>query len=100
MYAIIENELVIDSVVADEIYAQERGWVLMPEFAGIGWSYIDGVFIDRNKVTLDASEKIKADIAALEATITPRRTREAILGTDIGWLADIENQIQELRGQL
>lgn len=26
----------------------------------------------------------------LEATITPRRTREAILGTDNGWLADIE----------
>ena len=44
--------------------------------------------------------KIKADIAALEATITPRRTREAILGTDNGWLADVELQIQELRGQL
>ena len=48
----------------------------------------------------DEKVKIKADIAALEATITPRRTREAILGTDNGWLADIENQIQELRGQL
>ena len=48
----------------------------------------------------DEKAKIKADIAALEATITPRRTREAILGTDNGWLADIELQIQELRGQL
>ena len=48
----------------------------------------------------DEKTKIKADIAALEATITPRRTREAILGTDNGWLADIELQIQELRGQL
>ena len=48
----------------------------------------------------DEKAKIKSDIAALEATITPRRTREAILGTDNGWLADIELQIQELRGQL
>ena len=48
----------------------------------------------------DEKAKIKADIAALEATITPRRTREAILGTDNGWLTDIELQIQELRGQL
>ena len=48
----------------------------------------------------DEKSKIKSDIAALEATITPRRTREAILGTDNNWLADIELQIQELRGQL
>lgn len=48
----------------------------------------------------DEKAKIKADIAALEEKVTPRRTREAILGTDNGWLADIENQIQELRGQL
>ena len=52
------------------------------------------------KKLCDEKAKIKSDIAALEATITPRRTREAILGTDNGWLADIELQIQELRGQL
>ena len=44
-----------------------------------------------------ARKKYK-DIAALEATITPRRIREAILGTDNGWLADIEQQIEVLRG--
>lgn len=48
----------------------------------------------------DEKAKIKADIAALEEKVTPRRTREAILSTDNGWLADIELQIQELRGQL
>jgi len=48
----------------------------------------------------DEKAKIKADIAALEATITPRRTREAILGTDNGWLADVELQIGQLRQQL
>lgn len=45
----------------------------------------------------DKKAKIKADIATLELTITPRRTREAILGTDGGWLADIELQIEALR---
>ena len=48
----------------------------------------------------DEKAKIKADIASLEATITPRRTREAILAIDTTWLADVELQIQELRGQL
>ena len=48
----------------------------------------------------DEKAKIKADIAALEETITPRRTREAILAIDTVWLADVELQIQELRGQL
>lgn len=48
----------------------------------------------------DEKAKIKADIAALEATITPRRTREAILAIDTSWLADIELQIGQLRTQL
>jgi hypothetical protein len=45
-------------------------------------------------------EKAKRDIFALESSITPRRTREAILGTDNGWLADVESQIETLRTQL
>jgi hypothetical protein len=48
----------------------------------------------------DEKAKIKAEIAALESAITIRRTREAILGTDNGWLADIESQIATLRTQL
>lgn len=101
MYAIIENDLVVNTVVTDdEIYANEKGWVLMPNFAGVGWSYIDGVFIDNNKIIVDEKAKIKADIAALEEKVTPRRTREAILGTDNGWLADVELQIGQLRQQL
>jgi hypothetical protein len=48
----------------------------------------------------DEKAKIKSDIAALEEKVTPRRTREAILGNDNGWLADIELQIGQLRQQL
>jgi hypothetical protein len=48
----------------------------------------------------DEKTKIKSDIAALEASVTPRRQREAILGTDNGWLANVDLEIAELRGQL
>jgi len=49
-YAIIKNALVINSVEADADYAAEQGWVLLPEGAGIGWSYIDGEFVDLRPV--------------------------------------------------
>ena len=56
------------------------------------------------KLVLQAKEQpkilLKAKIAALEATITPRRTREAILSIDTTWLADVELQIGQLRQQL
>jgi hypothetical protein len=48
----------------------------------------------------DEKAKIKSDIAALEASVTPRRQREAILAIDTTWLADIEIQIGQLRQQL
>lgn len=48
----------------------------------------------------DEKAKIKSDIDALEATITPRRTREAILAIDTTWLADQEAAIALLRSQL
>lgn len=43
---------------------------------------------------------IKEKIANLEATITPRRTREAILAIDTTWLAEQEAAIALLRTQL
>jgi hypothetical protein len=43
---------------------------------------------------------IKAKIAAIEATITLRRTREAILGIDGSWLKEQEAAIAALRAQL
>jgi hypothetical protein len=48
----------------------------------------------------DEKAKIKADIAALEDSVTPRRQREAILAIDTTWLADVELQIGQLRQQL
>tara|TARA_R110000787_G_scaffold193035_5_gene304588 strand:+ start:4463 stop:4738 length:276 start_codon:yes stop_codon:yes gene_type:complete len=39
-------------------------------------------------------------IETLEATITPRRMREAAAGVDAGWLLDVNTQIDTLRGSL
>jgi len=51
--------------------------------------------------TAKASEQnVLSQIAKLEATITPRRQREAILGIDNGWLADVNAQIVALRAKL
>jgi hypothetical protein len=45
-------------------------------------------------------KEIKNMIASIESLITPRRQREAILGTDGGWLAQQEAAIAALRAQL
>lgn len=47
-----------------------------------------------------ADQVIKNQIAALEATVTQRRVREAVLGTDSGWLAGVNTQIATLRATL
>jgi hypothetical protein len=71
MYAIIENNLVVNSVVADEAYAAEQKWVLLPEGAGIGWTYANGQFVDSRPapepvpVVQPTKEELLAQINAL-----------------------------------
>ena len=48
----------------------------------------------------DEKAKIKADIDKLEAEITPRRTREAILAIDTTWLSEQDSAIALLRTQV
>lgn len=43
---------------------------------------------------------ILSQIATLEAQQTDRRIREAVAGTDGGWLANLNTQIAALRAQL
>jgi hypothetical protein len=47
-----------------------------------------------------ANQLILNQIGGLEATVTPRRLREAVLGTDGGWLAGVNTQIAALRAKL
>lgn len=49
---------------------------------------------------LSKSEEAWQKILVLEALQTPRRLREAINGTDNGWLSTIDSQISELRAQI
>lgn len=42
-YAIIENGVAVNVVIADAEYAAQQGWVACPD-AGPGWTYADGVF--------------------------------------------------------
>lgn len=47
-----------------------------------------------------AQDQITFEIRTLEASITPRRIREAVLGMDDGWLASVDAEIAALRAKL
>ena len=75
-YAIIEDGIVTNAIVADIDFAQANGLVLLTDGAGIGWSYIDGQFIDGRvypeteiEPTL-TKEELLAQLQALQAQIT------------------------------
>ena len=61
------------------------------------------IFIDKTEAELarEKNEKIKAEITAIESSVTPRRYREAVL-SDVGkdWLVAQDVKINELRAQL
>jgi len=67
-------------------------------------------FSEAEETARDAEEKawsdgkaerdIKRTIRTLEAEISPRRMREAILGTDSDWLKNKEAEIATERGKL
>lgn len=67
-------------------------------------------FTEAEETARDAEEKawtdgkaardIKRTIRTLEAEITPRRLREAILGTDSDWLKNKEAEIATERSKL
>lgn len=75
-YAIIENGTVVNAVLADPEYASQQGWVPLPEGAGIGFSYVDGAFIDTRPTPESApapppptKEELLAQLQALQAQI-------------------------------
>ena len=45
-------------------------------------------------------QELLKQMSELEALQTPRRMREAMLGTDAGWMETLEDQITALRVQL
>lgn len=97
---IVHNVIVIESIeAAIKLYP---GHVCVESIAGgIGWFW-DGETLTEPPVDETAihNEAIKQQITSLESTITDRRYREAILGIDNGWLANVDAQIAALRAQL
>lgn len=72
-YAIVENQAVINVVVADPDFANQQGWIECPK-AGPGWKYINGVFVEPDPVfdepaPLPTKEELLAQIQALTEQI-------------------------------
>ena len=96
MKALILNNKVVDTHKTGFPVAPPLEWLDAPDTVRVGFSYQNGQFIEPVPPTPTPLDQIRA----IEATITPRRMREAILGTDNGWLAAREAEIAVLRGQL
>ena len=71
-YAIIENGVAVNVVVADAEIASANGWIACPD-AGPRWTYADGVFtapvVVEPTVTAPTKEELMAQLNALSAQI-------------------------------
>jgi len=72
-YAIIENGVAVNVVVADAEIASANGWIACPD-AGPGWTYADGVFtapvvVEPTPAPAPTKEELMAQLAALSAQI-------------------------------
>jgi hypothetical protein len=72
-FAIVENGIVVNVVVADAQLASEHGWIDCPR-AGPGWTYADGVFTAPVVVAPTAppeptKEELLAELQAITAKI-------------------------------
>ena len=92
-----------DNIPADavEITTEEHAALLAGQGHGkIITADADGKPVLQDPPPLTGNALILSQIAALEASVTLRRQREAILGIDNGWLADVNAQIAALRAKL
>jgi len=94
MFCYFNNGLSFKSVESD--YVAQSGEVLFSSYATS--EELKLAFPEYNSASSILS--IKLQIIALEDMQTDRRIREAILGTDNGWLANLNSQIASLRSQL
>tara|TARA_R110002126_G_C10086723_1_gene464520 strand:+ start:158 stop:400 length:243 start_codon:yes stop_codon:yes gene_type:complete len=73
-YAVIENDKVVNVVVAEADYAATQGWVELTS-GGIDWDYVNGQFVDNRPVSevvtppAPTKEQLMAELVALTAKI-------------------------------
>ena len=89
IYAIIENQLVVNNVVADAEFASQQGWVLNDVNADIGWKYIDGQFIPYTPVP----DYTPGEIVAINTTTA----QNLLINTDWTQLPDVSNPLNDPR---
>ena len=77
-----------------------RTWDPATDGTLAGYQFDGKAFTPPVAPVVDPKAEIKAQIAALEAQQTPRRYREALNGTDDGWMKAQDAQIAALRTQL
>lgn len=78
-YAIIENTLVTNIVVADADYAQANGWIACTDDVSIGWEYVNGQFVAASLPPLNP-EEIK----------TQNKTTATFLLQQTDWTATVD----------
>lgn len=81
-------------------YVAQQGEAIFPDYATDGQLETAFPGYKAQKEKNDSNNAIVAQITALEAQQTDRRVREAVLGVDNGWLANLNSQITVLRTQL
>lgn len=75
IFAIIENDKVVNTVIAEHDYANEHGWIACPENVGIGFDFINGAFVDNRPapevVQIDppTKEELLAQLEAIQKQI-------------------------------
>jgi hypothetical protein len=69
-YAIIENQVVANIVLADAEYAQSQGWVELTGDAAIGWGYVNEQFVPPPPVDYSAQNKAQAQFLLQETDWT------------------------------
>jgi len=60
-YAIIENGIVVNTVVAEADFADSQGWVKLEDGVGIGWEHDGNVFKNPNALTEQELLALKAE---------------------------------------
>jgi hypothetical protein len=91
-YANLPSDLIN---VTDEEYA-----AAMARPVGYTIEVVDGAMTAAPPAAASAYQQALAQITDLERTVTPRRLREAALGTDDGWLKALDDQIAALRATI
>ncbi len=59
-YAIVENGIVVNAVVASSEFAQQQGWIELKDNAAIGWSY-DGSNFAPPEVKTKTLDEVKKE---------------------------------------